>query len=144
MQDDHLSAADHALLARADTLFVASVAPGGMPDASHRGGSAGFIEVLADGRLRLPDYPGNSMFNTWGNLMLDPRAALVVPDFKHGRVLQIAGWAELQWDQPDPSGRTGGTGRLWTIRPERVRSATMPVAITWETLEASPLSPRWT
>jgi uncharacterized protein len=140
---DQLSAADRAVLARADTLFVASVAPGGMPDASHRGGLAGFIEVLADGRLRLPDYPGNSMFNTWGNLTLDPRAAVVVPDFTHGRVVQIAGSVELQWDQPDPSGRTGGTGRFWTIRPERVRSATMPVAITWEILEASPLSPRW-
>lgn len=140
---DQLSAADCALLARTDTLFVASVAPGGMPDASHRGGLTGFIEVLADGRLRLPDYPGNSMFNTWGNLTLDPRAAVVVPDFTHGRVVQIAGSVELQWDQPDSSGRSGGTGRFWTIRPVRVRSATMPVAITWETLEASPLSPRW-
>ena len=138
-----LTVEDHALLAAADTAFVASVAPSGMPDASHRGGLAGFIEVLADGRLRIPDYPGNSMFNTWGNLTLDPRAALVVPDFAGGRVLQIAGSVELQWDQPDPNGRTAGTGRFWTIRPERVRSATLPVAITWETLDASPLSPRW-
>ena len=140
---DKLTVEDHALLAAADTAFVASVAPSGMPDASHRGGLAGFIEVLADGRLRIPDYPGNSMFNTWGNLTLDPRAALVVPDFAGGRVLQIAGSVELQWDQPDPSGRTAGTGRFWTVRPEHVRSATLPVAITWETLDASPLSPRW-
>lgn len=142
-RENKLTTEDHALLTVADTAFVASVAPSGMPDASHRGGLAGFIEVLADGRLRLPDYPGNSMFNTWGNLTLDPRAALVVPDFVHGRVLQIAGSVELLWDQPDPSGRTAGTQRFWTIRPERVRSATLPVAITWETLDASPLSPRW-
>ena len=138
-----LTMEDRALLSAADTAFVASVAPSGMPDASHRGGLAGFIEVLTDGRLRIPDYPGNSMFNTWGNLTLDPRAALVVPDFARGRVLQIAGSVELQWDQPDTNGRTAGTHRFWTIRPERVRSATLPVAITWETLDASPLSPRW-
>lgn len=140
-QSDQLAIVDRELLTRADTVFVASVAPGGMPDASHRGGLAGFIEVLPDGRVRLPDYPGNSMFNTWGNLTLDPRASLAVPDFTHGQILQIAGGVELQWDQPDPHGRTAGTGRFWTIRPESVRSATMPVAITWETLDASPLSP---
>ena len=67
----------------------------------------------------------------------------MVPDFARGRVLQIAGSVELQWDQPDTNGRTAGTHRFWTIRPERVRSATLPVAITWETLDASPLSPRW-
>jgi uncharacterized protein len=139
-----LSDDDRRLLANADTTFVASIAPGGMPDASHRGGLAGFIEVFPDGRLRLPDYPGNSMFNTWGNLTLVPRIALVVPDFTHGRLLHIAGRVELQWDQPDPTGRTAGTGRFWFIQPEQVRSATMPVAITWETLEASPLSPQWT
>ena len=142
-QGHELSADDLAVVTAADTVFVASVAPGGMPDASHRGGVAGFIEVLEDGRLRLPDYPGNSMFNTWGNIKLDPRAALVIPNFAHGRVLQIAGRVELHWDHPDPHGRTAGTGRFWTIRPERVRSVNLPVAITWETLDASPLSPRW-
>ena len=138
-----LSAEQCDVIAAADTVFVASVAPGGLPDASHRGGLAGFIETLPDGRIRLPDYPGNSMFNTWGNLTLDPRAALIVPDFAGGRVLHIAGRVALEWDQPDPSGRSAGTGRLWTVQPERVRSATLPVAITWETLDASPLSPRW-
>ncbi len=142
-RDNGLTTEDQHLLANADTLFVASVAPSGMPDASHRGGLAGFVEVLSDGRLRLPDYPGNSMFNTWGNLTLDPRAGLVVPDFPGGRVLQIAGRVELQWDQPDPDGRTAGTGRFWIVTPEQVRCASMPVAISWETLEASPFSPRW-
>ena len=142
-RDGKLSDYDRQLLRSADTLFVASIAPDGMPDASHRGGLAGFIEVLIDDRLRFPDYSGNSMFNTWGNFALDPRAGLVVPDFAHNRLLQIAGQVELLWDQPDPNGRTGGTGRFWTVRPERVRAATLPVAITWETFEASPLSPQW-
>jgi hypothetical protein len=83
------------------------------------------------------------MFNTWGNLTVDPRVGLVVPDFSGGRVLQIAGPVELLWDQTDPTGRSAGTGRFWTVDPLRVRSATLPVAVTWETLEASPLSPAW-
>ena len=57
----------------ADTLFVASGHPGGHLDVSHRGGEPGFVQVV-NGALRVPDYPGNSMFNTLGNLHADPRA----------------------------------------------------------------------
>src|SRR5215208_4466663 len=47
---------------RADTLFVASRHPARGVDVSHRGGAPGFVRVLDPHRLRIPDYPGNSMF----------------------------------------------------------------------------------
>lgn len=140
-QRSALSEADRQLLQRTDTVFTASNAPAGMPDASHRGGLPGFLEVLPDGRLRFPDYTGNGLFNTWGNLALDPRVGLAVPDAVNGRLLQIAGDVELLWDQPDPTGRTAGTQRFWTVTPRRIRSSSLPVTMTWDAGEASPYSP---
>jgi predicted pyridoxine 5'-phosphate oxidase superfamily flavin-nucleotide-binding protein len=83
-----------ARLARADTAFVASGHPERGLDASHRGGDAGFIR--AEGRtLRIPDYPGNSMFNTLGNLVASPLAGLTVVDFQERRALLMTGSARV-------------------------------------------------
>ncbi len=129
-----MNSEDLLALQRCDTLFVASVAPGGMPDASHRGGPPGFVERLADGRLRIPDFPGNSMFNTWGNLALEPRVGMVVPDFAQGRTLQVGGRVELEWGQEEEGGKSLGTGRFWRVGVERVRVATTPITMSWESL----------
>lgn len=137
------TAADRATLATADTWFVATSNPEGHLDASHRGGRPGFVELLADGHLRIPDYPGNHLYNTLGNLVRDPRVALIVPDFAANTVHQISGVADIAWAEPDPAGRSAGTGRFWTVRPERHRWAELPLGIAWETLEASPFSPAW-
>ena len=66
-------------------------------DASHRGGSPGFVRV-AGGRLWWPDYPGNNMFNSLGNLAVDPAAALMFIDFFSGRTLQLSGAGDVRWD----------------------------------------------
>lgn len=58
----------HALVRAADTFFVVTVAPEGQADASHRGGSPGFVHVEDDGTLTIPDYAGNSMYSTLGNI----------------------------------------------------------------------------
>ena len=51
--------------------------------------------------LRWPDFPGNNMFNSLGNLAVDPAAALLFVDFVSGRTLQLSGTAEVQWDGAD-------------------------------------------
>jgi predicted pyridoxine 5'-phosphate oxidase superfamily flavin-nucleotide-binding protein len=84
-------------IARADTLFVASLHPEGA-DASHRGGLPGFVSVLGPTRLSFPDYPGNAMFNTLGNLLLNPKAGLLFVDFANGDVLQLTGSARVEAD----------------------------------------------
>ena len=65
----------------ADTFLLATRAPSGAHDASHRGGAPGFAQV-ADGTLRIPDYPGNSMFMSLGNLALDPPRRADVPGLR--------------------------------------------------------------
>jgi hypothetical protein len=83
---------------RADTLFIASAHPRALLDdiaehgidVSHRGGKPGFVRVDAGRELTLPDFTGNSFFNTLGNLLLEPRCGLLFIDYDSGDTLQIA------------------------------------------------------
>jgi len=102
-----LSTAARDILARADTTFIAtasrSAASGGSEgvDVSHRGGPSGFIhsERSASGSvLTLPDYSGNFMFNTFGNLEVNPRAGFLVLDFEMGALLSLTGKARVLWE----------------------------------------------
>lgn len=90
---DGLDARQQAWIAAVDTLFVASHHPRGGADASHRGGEAGFVSVHGPRRLSFPDYPGNAMFNTLGNLVANPAIGLLFVDFTSGDVLQASGRA---------------------------------------------------
>ena len=99
---DHLDAAARAMIAAADTFFVASYvdddAGHRQVDASHRGGKAGFVRIDADGALTIPDFAGNLHFNTLGNFLLNPRAGLTFVDFTTGDMLQMTGEAEVVLD----------------------------------------------
>jgi predicted pyridoxine 5'-phosphate oxidase superfamily flavin-nucleotide-binding protein len=90
-----LNDAQRALIAAADTVFLATWHPEGGADASHRGGRPGFVTVLDARTLELPDYPGNNMLNSLGNIAGHPRAGLLVPDFVTGDVIQLTGRARL-------------------------------------------------
>ncbi|SDM83262.1 pyridoxamine 5'-phosphate oxidase family protein [Allokutzneria albata] len=94
-----LDADQRAWIASADTFFIATHVPGLGADASHRGGNPGFVTVTGDRRLSWPDYVGNSMFMTLGNLELDPRAGLLFLDWERGATLQLTGRARTDWDQ---------------------------------------------
>jgi uncharacterized protein len=110
------------LIAAADTLFVASyVDPpqGGekrMVDVSHRGGKPGFVRVGDDGTLTIPDFVGNFLFNTLGNLLLNPRAGVVIADFGTGDMLFLSGITEIVWNGPEVASFAGAQ-RLWRLRP---------------------------
>ena len=130
------------LIQSSDTFFVASAHPQRGVDASHRGGPPGFVEVVDDRTLRVPDYVGNSMFNTLGNLAVNPRAGLVFVDFDRGRTLQLIGRTEILWDQPDAARRSGGTRRFWDFQIDRWRESGLPAALRWEFLDYSPHNPQ--
>ena len=84
----------------ADTFFLGTSHAQYGTDASHRGGPAGFVHADANG-VRWPDFPGNNMFNSLGNLAVDPAAALLFVDFLSGRTLQLSGAAQVRWDDAD-------------------------------------------
>src|SRR5258708_1398976 len=93
-----LSSEQQEWIAHADTLFIASAHPENGADASHRGGNPGFIKVESPKKLIIPDYHGNLMFNTLGNLGVNPRAGVVFPDSKGGRTLQLTRPVTLHCD----------------------------------------------
>jgi len=115
-----LDPAARAAVAAADTVFVASGSGagggvrGGM-DISHRGGRPGFIAI--DGEtLTIPDYAGNRYFSTLGNLVLDPRAALLFVDWTDGSLLQLHGRVEIVWNAvPGMPGTDPRAERLWRL-----------------------------
>lgn len=100
-------------VAQCDTFFVASGSETGDLDVSHRGGKPGFIELVDNNTLRIPDYNGNSMFNTLGNFLQNPRAGLLFIDFSNGDTLQLSGTATVSWNEDDAEDKTGGTTRFW-------------------------------
>jgi uncharacterized protein len=108
-----LAQEDVALIRAADTFFLGTTHPERGTDASHRGGPPGFVRVEGD-RLWWPDYPGNNLFNSFGNLAVDPEAALLFVDFTTGATLQLSGAAQVDWGEPGRSGDDGHTGRrVW-------------------------------
>jgi predicted pyridoxine 5'-phosphate oxidase superfamily flavin-nucleotide-binding protein len=101
-----------ALIAAADTLFVATHAAGAGADVSHRGGPAGFARLEGDRALLVPDYSGNRVFMTLGNLQADGRAGLLFIDFERGDLLTLTGRADIVWDGPALAGLDGAE-RAW-------------------------------
>ncbi len=124
------------LLARCDTAFVASASAhpelGGREgvDVSHRGGLPGFLHVEGS-RLTVPDYRGNFLFNTLGNIEVNPRAGLVACDLERGDLLLLTGSAStssearalerfpgaerlLHLDVAEHALLSGGLGHAWS------------------------------
>jgi uncharacterized protein len=130
-----------AFIAAADTFFVASAHPTYGVDASHRGGNPGFIQVLDSRTLRIPDYFGNSMFNTLGNFVVNPKAGLIFLDFERIRILQLIGHPEILWNLDDPMHTTGGTQRYWNLKIEQWLETDLPHLLHWELLDYSPHNP---
>jgi uncharacterized protein len=112
-----------AQIVTADTFVLGTAHPTRGADTSHRGGTPGFVRV-EEGRLWWPDYPGNDLFNSLGNLVQNPAAALLFIDFAAGSALQLSGVADVEWIAPGAPGDDGGTGRRVRFTPRRTASTT--------------------
>jgi hypothetical protein len=106
------------IIRAADTFFVASSNPGGHADASHRGGPPGFVSIADGDVLEIPDFPGNSMFTTLGNLAVNDQAALVFADFEQGVLLHLRGRTQLT---------LGVARKSWRFAVERWQTQPGPV-----------------
>ena len=121
-----LSATQRELLVSTETFFLGTTHPERGVDTSHRGGPAGFIRV-EDGALWWPDYPGNNMFTSFGNLAVDDTAAVLVPDFGTGTSLLLSGRAAVEWVTAGSAGDDGGTGRRVRFTVQQVAGGPLPV-----------------
>jgi predicted pyridoxine 5'-phosphate oxidase superfamily flavin-nucleotide-binding protein len=130
-----------ALARRADTFFIASAHPQRGADASHRGGRPGFVEVSDDGRrLTFPDYSGNRMFQTLGNLAVNPYAGLLFLDWVSGTALQLTGTARIVWDEQAVAARPGAE-RVVEFAVESVHEQQRALAARFSLIEPHRLNP---
>jgi predicted pyridoxine 5'-phosphate oxidase superfamily flavin-nucleotide-binding protein len=136
-----LDAAQAEIVGRADTFFIASVHAQRGADASHRGGRPGFVRVAPGGsKLRFPDYSGNRMFQTLGNIALDPRVGLLFPDWETGSVLELTGRAHVVWDEAQIAAWPGAE-RLIDVAIDAVKQHERAIPARWKLIEPSPLNP---
>jgi predicted pyridoxine 5'-phosphate oxidase superfamily flavin-nucleotide-binding protein len=129
------------IVANADTFYVGSASDGGDLDVSHRGGSPGFISIGVDGSFLIPDYQGNSMYNTLGNFLVNSQAALVFIDFEQMKTIQLTGTVEVMWDldTADPAG--AGTRRFWKFYATSWILLDNLKGYEWGFIDSSPFNP---
>lgn len=129
------------IIGNADTFFVATASGneamnGNGVDISHRGGMPGFIRI--DGNtLTIPDFVGNRYFNTLGNMLMEPRAALLFIDFISGDLLHLQGRTEVLW-QSDESGNLAGAERLWRFHITSGWKKSTAIPLQWVLREVAP------
>ena len=140
---DHLSEEQMTQVRKAETIFLASgyrdtSVQGEDPrfgnDASHRGGPAGFVIVQDSRTLLLPDFSGNNMYNTIGNLVVDPRIGITFPDYESGGMLQVTGRTKVNFDSEHAATVYPGALRLIEITIDQVvQVAPGSIPIRWTT-----------
>jgi predicted pyridoxine 5'-phosphate oxidase superfamily flavin-nucleotide-binding protein len=135
-----LNAGDRISIAQTDTFFIASAHPDAGADASHRGGYPGFVQVVNSHTLLFPDYSGNNMFQTLGNLVVNPKAGLLLIDFEQGHTLQLAGEAAILWET-EQLADFAGAQRLIQFSIEQIRETRNATPLRWRFGEYSPANP---
>ena len=91
---------DRAFIQRCPMFFIATADADGHPDCSYKGGLPGFVRVLDDHILAIPDYDGNGMYRTWGNVLVNPHVGLLFLDFEQQKRLRVNGIAKVAGDDP--------------------------------------------
>ena len=94
------TAEDRTFIETCSMLFVATADAHGHPECSYKGGLPGFVRVLDDKTLAVPDYDGNGMYRSWGNVLVNPNIAMLFLDFEKSRRLRVNGTAHIRADHP--------------------------------------------
>ncbi|WP_295559181.1 SRPBCC domain-containing protein [uncultured Hyphomicrobium sp.] len=97
---DHLSAVDAAFITRQNMVFVATSDAYGQPNCSYKGGTRGFVAVVDERTLAFPDYNGNGMHLSMGNIDETSKIALLFVDFERQARMRVMGSASVSVDDP--------------------------------------------
>ena len=92
---------DKAFVESLEFFFLATSDPIGRPDCSFKGGAPGFARIVAPNLLVWPDYDGNGMFKSLGNIAINPSVALLFIRFgEKPKRLRVNGAAQVVFDDP--------------------------------------------
>ncbi|MFN3524001.1 MAG: pyridoxamine 5'-phosphate oxidase family protein [Phenylobacterium sp.] len=102
LRRERFNADDAAFIGSLEFFFLATADAQGRPDCSFKGGPAGFARVAAPDLLVFPDYDGNGMFKSLGNLRVNPNLGLLFIGFGEApRRLRVNGTAAVVEDDPE-------------------------------------------
>jgi uncharacterized protein len=138
-----ITAEDRAFIERMDMFFLATADAEGRPQCSYKGGDPGFVTVLDERTVAFPNYDGNGMYLSIGNLRVNPHVGLLFVDFygRPPRRLRLNGTASVAPDDP-LSARFPGAQFVVRVRALQVFPNCPRYIHRMEPAERSPFVPR--
>ena len=149
---DRFKPEDKSFIESVGFFFLATADSQGNPDCSFKGGPPGFVRVPSPDLLVFPDYDGNGMFKSLGNIETNPNVGLLfVTMGEKPQRLRVNGRATLHYDDPLMS-ELPGAQIIVRVQPEHIfpncpryipdlahdkASAYLPVA------DVAPTEPAW-
>jgi predicted pyridoxine 5'-phosphate oxidase superfamily flavin-nucleotide-binding protein len=127
-------------LQESDLFFMATGHPQRGLDASHRGGDPGFVTVVDDKTIHFPDYPGNSLYNSLGNLLVDNRIGIFVPDLTRRRAIRITGTAVVHFQSSVNEVTKSDSPRRVEVSVSRWSEVDFPISAS-HLIDYSPYNP---
>lgn len=97
---DTISTSDRAFIEASDMFFLATADDAGRPTCSYKGGEPGFVRVLDDRTVAFPNYDGNGMYLSAGNVLVNPEVGLLFLDLEKGHRMRLDGTASIADDDP--------------------------------------------
>ena len=94
------TAEDREFIERLDMFFLATVDAGGQPTCSYKGGDPGFVRIIDDRTLAFPNYDGNGMYLSMGNVADTSAVGLLFIDFELQRRIRVEGSACIVFGDP--------------------------------------------
>lgn len=97
---DVISDSDRAFIESRDMFFLATADDAGLPNCSYKGGDPGFVRVIDERTIAFPNFDGNGMYLSMGNVLVNPSVGLLFIDFERGHRMRLNGVASI--DPQDP------------------------------------------
>jgi predicted pyridoxine 5'-phosphate oxidase superfamily flavin-nucleotide-binding protein len=97
---DRIDRNDRAFIERADMFFLATVDANGHANCSYKGGEPGFVRVVDERTIAFPNYDGNGMYLSMGNVLETRQVGLLFIDFEHQHRMRLNGEASIDANDP--------------------------------------------
>lgn len=97
---DEISSHDKAFIESRDMFFLATADDAGLPNCSYKGGDPGFVRVIDPHTVAFPNFDGNGMYISMGNLLVNPAVGMLFIDFERGHRMRLNGNASIDPNDP--------------------------------------------
>ena len=97
---DRIDDEDRAFIESRDMFFLATVDADGLPQCSYKGGDPGFVRVLDAQTIAFPNYDGNGMYLSMGNLQANAHVGMLFIDWESPQRLRLNGVARATESDP--------------------------------------------